>query len=89
MNLHGRSLLKEVDFTKDEFLFLIDLAERATEGEARSARAPAHGRAQYRAHLRENLHPDPVRLRGGRARPGGARHLSRARTNPSSATRRP
>ena len=26
MNLHGRSLLKEIDFTKDEFVSLIDLA---------------------------------------------------------------
>ena len=26
MNLHGRSLLKEVDFTKDEFLSIVDLA---------------------------------------------------------------
>ncbi len=28
MDLHGRSLLKEVDFTKEEFLFLVDLAAR-------------------------------------------------------------
>ncbi len=28
MDLHGRSLLKEIDLTKDEFLFLIDLAEQ-------------------------------------------------------------
>jgi ornithine carbamoyltransferase len=28
MDLHGRSLLKEVDFTKDEFLSIVDLAER-------------------------------------------------------------
>ena len=28
IDLHGRSLLKEVDFTKDEFLSIIDLAER-------------------------------------------------------------
>jgi len=28
MDLQGRSLLKEVDFTKDEFLFLVDLAEQ-------------------------------------------------------------
>jgi ornithine carbamoyltransferase len=27
IDLHGRSLLKEVDFTKDEFLFLVDLAD--------------------------------------------------------------
>ena len=28
MDLQGRSLLKEVDFTKDEFLYLVDLAEQ-------------------------------------------------------------
>jgi ornithine carbamoyltransferase len=26
MDLHGRSLLKEADFTKDEFLSIVDLA---------------------------------------------------------------
>ena len=33
--LHGRSLLKEIDFTKEEFLFLVDLAE-ALRAEKRS-----------------------------------------------------
>jgi ornithine carbamoyltransferase len=28
MDLHGRNLLKEVDFTKDEFLFIVDLANQ-------------------------------------------------------------
>jgi len=28
MPLHGRNLLKEIDFTKDEFLSIIDLAEQ-------------------------------------------------------------
>ena len=28
MNLNGRSFLKEIDFTADEFLFLVDLADR-------------------------------------------------------------
>ena len=28
MNLHGRSLLKEIDFTADEFLYLVDLGGR-------------------------------------------------------------
>jgi ornithine carbamoyltransferase len=31
MNLRGRSLLKEVDFTKEEFTYLIDLAEQLRE----------------------------------------------------------
>jgi len=28
MNLHGRSLLKEIDLTADEFLHLVDLGGR-------------------------------------------------------------
>lgn len=28
MNLSGRSFLKEIDFTKDEFVSLIDLADQ-------------------------------------------------------------
>jgi ornithine carbamoyltransferase len=31
IDLHGRSLLKEVDFTKDEFTYLIDLAVQLRE----------------------------------------------------------
>ncbi len=33
---------------------------------------------QHRADLREDLDPDPVRLRGGRPRPGRPRHLPRS-----------
>src|SRR5579863_9507020 len=31
MDLHGRSLLKEADFTKDEFLSIVDLAGQLRE----------------------------------------------------------
>ena len=41
MNLHGRSLLKEADFTKEEFLSIVDLAGAAPRGEAVGHRAPA------------------------------------------------
>ena len=34
MNLQGRNLLKEADFTKFEFLYLVDLAARSAQGEA-------------------------------------------------------
>src|SRR5665213_3956373 len=37
MDLQGRNLLKEVDFTKDEFLYLVDLAQELRE-EKRSHR---------------------------------------------------
>ena len=32
MDLHGRSLLEEVDFTEAEFLFLVDLADQPLDG---------------------------------------------------------
>ena len=82
MDLHGRSLLKEVDFTKEEFLYLVDLAAAAPPGEARRDRGPEAARAQHRPDLREGLDPYPVGLRGRRARPGSARHLSGARRVP-------
>ena len=42
MNLRGRSFLKEIDFTKEEFLYLIDLA--VTAAGRRSARGGEHQR---------------------------------------------
>ena len=35
MDLHGRSLLKEIDLTSQEFLFLVDLAGILRSGETR------------------------------------------------------
>jgi ornithine carbamoyltransferase len=32
MNLHGRSLLKEIDLTPEEFLYLVDLGDRVRRG---------------------------------------------------------
>ncbi len=46
MDLLGRSLLKEIDFTKDEFLYLIDLAAQLQRREAGQApQTPATRRA--------------------------------------------
>ena len=28
MDLHGRNMLKEIDFTREEFLFLVDLGDQ-------------------------------------------------------------
>ena len=64
IDLRGRSFLKEVDFTKDEFLSLIDLADHAPRREATGYRDASAGRAQHRPHLREDLDPDPIGLRG-------------------------
>ena len=71
----GRSLLKEIDFTKDELTYLIDLAGELRD-EKRSGDAPAR-RTQHRPHLREGLDADSLGLRDRRPRPGRPRHLPR------------
>ena len=78
MDLHGRNLLKEIDFTPEEFLYLVDLGGGCALRSVPGHRAASAGRPQHRADLREGLHPDPVGLRGGRVRRGRARHLPRA-----------
>ena len=88
-HLHGRSLLKEIDFTKEEFLSLVDLAagcaRRSGAGQPETAAA---GAGRNIALIFEKA---STRTRAafevGRARPGGARHLPRARRDPTSATR--
>jgi ornithine carbamoyltransferase len=40
MDLHGRSLLKVTDFTKDEFLFIVDLAEQLRRDKRAGAEHP-------------------------------------------------
>jgi ornithine carbamoyltransferase len=37
MDLHGRSLLKELDFTREEFLYLVDLASQVRADKQRGA----------------------------------------------------
>ena len=63
MDLHGRSLLKEIDFTREEFLSPGRPRRTSFAGAKRLglARAPA-GRPEHRADLREGLDPDQVRL---------------------------
>ena len=49
----------------------------AQAGQVRGHRGEATRRQGDRAHLREDLHPHPVRVRGRRLRPGRARDLPR------------
>ena len=49
----------------------------AAGGQAPRGDRAAAGGPQHRADLREDLHPDPVRVRGRRPRRGRARHLPR------------
>ena len=66
----GRSFLKELDFTPEEWQSLLDLAQHLKrELYTQPAAAATHGR-QHRRHLREGLDPHPLRLRGRRPRPG-------------------
>ena len=70
IDLAGRHFLKELDFTAEEFLGLVD-ARRRTQGRQEGGhRGPAAARPQHRADLREVLDPHPLLLRGGRRRPG-------------------
>ena len=39
MDLHGRSLLKELDFTREEFLYLVDLGGQLRDEQAAGPRA--------------------------------------------------
>ena len=70
--------------TKDEFLSLVDLGERSGRTNGPAPRSTPD-RAQHRPDLREDVDPDPVGLRGGGARPGGARHLPGSRGVPARA----
>ena len=63
MNLFGRSFLKEIDFTKDEFVSLIDMAEQLRQREALSPRTSRTHRTQYRPDLRKDVNPYTVRFR--------------------------
>ena len=83
MDLRGRSLLKEIDLTREEFVYLVDLGHRLREEKRSPVPGSPAGRAEHRPDLREGFHPDPFGLRGRRARRGSARHLPRARGIPS------
>ncbi len=77
VNLRNRSFLKEIDFAPTELRFLLQLS-----ADLKAAKVRGHGGAptagqDHRPHLREDLDAHALRLRGGRLRPGRARHVSR------------
>ena len=65
-NLRNRNFLKLLDFTPEEIKFLLKLA----------ADLKADGQ-KHCPHLRKDLDPHPLRLRGWRQGPRCPRHLSR------------
>ena len=79
----GRSLLKETDLNADEFRYLVDLARQLRAGKRRGVTGQRLAGPQHRLDHRENLHPDPVRVRGRRPRRGRARYLPRPRRIPA------
>ena len=82
MNLHGRSFLKEVDFTKDEFLYLVDLADAAAR--RRSAPAPSASGWPGATSPSSSRRPPP-----GPGRPSRSARTTRGRTSPTSGPRSP
>ena len=75
VNLRNRSFLKEIDFTPDELRFLLKLAAALKSAKNGGNERPSPGREEDRADLREDIDAHAHRVRGRRARPGGARHL--------------
>ena len=75
VNLKGRNFLKELDFTPEEFKFLLWLSKELKAAKIRGLRTAAHDGQEHRADLREDLDAHALRLRGGRV-------TIRARTSP-------
>ena len=74
-NLRNRNFLKELDFTPDELKFLLKLSADLKAAKYGGYRAAAAEGQEHRPDLRKDLHPHPLRLRGGGLRPGRPRHL--------------
>ena len=74
-NLRNRSLLTVQDYTQREFRYLLDLARDLKRAKyARTEQKHLDGQRDL-PHLREDLDPYPVRIRGRLSRSGGQRHL--------------
>ena len=87
MDLHGRSLLKEVDFTKEEFLYLVDLAGQLRQEKRAGTERQRMVGLNIALIFEKASTRTRVGLRGRRPRPGGPRHLPRAWGVPARATR--
>ena len=78
-NLRNRSLLTVQDYTQREFRYLLDLARDLKRAKyAGTEQKHLRGQGDL-SHLREDVHPHPLLLRGRLPRPGRARHVSRPR----------
>jgi ornithine carbamoyltransferase (EC 2.1.3.3) len=65
-NIHNRNLLSLEHHSTRELRYLLDLSRDLKRCQVHRHRAAAPERQQYRADLRKNLYPYPLRLRSGR-----------------------
>ena len=76
-NNRNRSLLSLVHHTERDLHYLLDLSRDLKRAKYAGIEQHQPARQEHRADLREDLHPHPLRVRGGGLRPGRARHLHR------------
>jgi len=81
VDLRGRSLLKEVDFTKEEFTYLIDLAEQLRDEKASRSEVRRLVGLNIALIFEKSSTRTRSPLRSGRT--------TRVRTSPTSARRSP
>ncbi len=76
-NNRNRSLLSLVHHTDRDLHYLLDLARDLKRAKYSGSPPEQPGGQEHRPDLREDLHPHPLRVRGGGLRRGRARHLHR------------
>lgn len=65
-DLHARHFLAELDFTRDEWAYLLDLSAELKQAK-RERREPQRLVGRNIVLIFEDLDPDALRVRGGRA----------------------
>ena len=78
-NNRNRSLLSLVHHTDRDLLYLLDLSRDLKRAKYSGVGRKSLDGQEHRPDLREDLHPHPLRVRGGGLRRGRPRHLHRPR----------
>ena len=73
VNLKGRHFLNLADFSAAEDHHLLDLSAELKAQKKAGTEVERLRQKEITPHLREDLHPDPLLVRGRRVRPGRAR----------------
>ena len=76
-NIRNRNLLSLVHHTERDLRYLLDLARDLKRAKYSGVEQNEPGGQEHRADLREDLHPHPLRVRGGGLRRGRPRDLHR------------